>query len=276
MASLEPQRDNPRTAVELEPLPHVFERTLVIVAHPDDAEYSFGGTVSRLAAEGVEVTYAICTDGRLGGDDPTMPGEKIGAIRESEQRNAAEYLGVGEVVFLGFPDGNLTASLPLRRELARQIRRYRPDLVLTHQPLRSLSFPIGASHPDHLAVGEAALAAVYPDARNPRAFPELLAEGLSAHRVTEVWVPGHEHTDLLIDVGPHAERKLQAILKHRSQFVGAGDPRAEISWVVERMRNNGRGISVDYAESFKRIVTDSHASAGPVPHIAEPAAHGSI
>ncbi|QTD99697.1 Mycothiol S-conjugate amidase [Streptomyces cyanogenus] len=236
---------------------------MVIAAHPDDAEFSFGATVGRLAAEGTRITYVVCTDGSQGGEDPDEPAERLTATRYEEQRAAARHLGVAEVVFLGFRDGSLTADTALRKALAREIRRHTPELVLAHQPLRSLVFPIGASHPDHLAAGEAALAAVYPDARNPRAHPELLSEGLRPHVVDEVWLPGHEHTDLFVDVGEYALRKTEAILCHRSQFAASADPSADIAWVTDRMRANGAAAGCAYAEAFKRVVTGSHAAPGP-------------
>lgn len=246
------------------PLPARYDRVLVLTAHPDDAEYSFGATVSRLAAEDSHVAYAVCTDGSQGGEDPEEPAARLTAIRYAEQRAAAEQLGVREVRFLGFADGTLVPDLRLREALVREIRRVRPQLVLTHQPLRSLVFPIGASHPDHLAVGEAALAAVYPDARNPRAFPQLLREGLAPHRVAEVWVPGHEHTDFHVDVGAHVEAKTRAILRHGSQFRTSLDPQADIAWTVERMRGFGKQAGCAFAEGFTRIIADAHAGAGPV------------
>jgi LmbE family N-acetylglucosaminyl deacetylase len=238
---------------------------MVIAAHPDDAEFSFGGTVSRLTTEGTQVVYVVCTDGSQGGEDPEESAAALVETRYTEQRPPGALLGVAEVVFLGFADGTLSADVTLRRALTREIRRHRPELVLTHQPLRSLTFPIGASHPDHLATGEAALGAVYPDARNPRAYPDLLAEGLPAHRVDEVWVPGHEHTDLYVDVGDHARRKLDAILCHRSQFAATTDPMADLGWVVDRMRSNGTAAGCTHAEAFKRIVTGTHAAPGPRP-----------
>jgi LmbE family N-acetylglucosaminyl deacetylase len=237
----------------------------VIAAHPDDAEYSFGGTVARLVDEGTLVTYLVVTDGAQGGDDLREPTETLVATRLAEQRGAARVLGVDDVVFLGFPDGLLADTPDVRLALTREIRRRRPDLVLTHQPLLSLEFPIGASHPDHLAVGRAALSAVYPDARNPRAFPELLTAGLAAHVVAEVWVPGHEHTDLLVDVSQTAERKVRAILAHRSQFRGSPDPLTDVGWVVDRMRGNGALLGCELAEAYKRIITGSPAAAGPTP-----------
>lgn len=250
----------PHDEEHLLPLPRAFSSALVIAAHPDDSEYSFGGTVGRLAAEGTRVTYVVCTDGSQGGEDPNEPADQLTATRYAEQRAAAAHLGVINVVFLGFLDGHLSANGVLRRSLTAEIRRIRPELVLTHQPLRSLTFPIGASHPDHLAAGEAALSAVYPDARNPRAFPELLTEGLNPHKVDEVWLPGHEHADLFVDVSRYAERKIEAILCHRSQFAGAADPVAELDWVMARMRSNGVSAECAYAESFKRIVTGSHTA----------------
>jgi LmbE family N-acetylglucosaminyl deacetylase len=245
------------------PLPASYRRVVVVAAHPDDAEFSFGGTIARLTDEGAHVSYVVVTDGSQGGEVAGQPAEELVAVRCREQRDAAQILGVTDVTFLGFADGSLVASTGLRRALARQIRRLRPDLLLTHQPLRSLEFPIGASHPDHLAVGEAALSAVYPDARNPRAFPELLEEGLAPHTVAEVWVPGHEHADLLVDVGTTADRKLAAILAHRSQFASAADPRTDIQWVTDRMRGNGARLGRHLAEAFKRIVTGAPAGVGP-------------
>ncbi|MBO4163275.1 PIG-L deacetylase family protein [Micromonospora antibiotica] len=261
---------SPADSDRLLPLPRSFHRVLVIAAHPDDAEFAFGATVARLTGEGAQVTYLVVTDGAQGGEDPTVPAPELTATRYAEQRDAARMLGVTDVVFLGLPDGLLTDTPALRLALTRQIRRHRPELVLTHQPLRSLQFPIGASHPDHLAVGQAALNAVYPDARNPRAFPELLAEDLPAHRVAEVWVPGHEHTDLLVDVGETAELKVSAILAHRSQFRSSPDPRADVQWVVDRMRGNGTAIGCEYAEAYKRIVTDAAGAAGPTPTARRP------
>jgi LmbE family N-acetylglucosaminyl deacetylase len=239
----------------LHPLVRPFERALVVAAHPDDAEFSFGATVARLVDEGTQVTYLIVTDGSQGGEDPTLPTGELAAIRAAEQRDAARVLGVEDLVFLGFPDGQVADTNELRLALTREIRRHRPELVLTHQPLRSLQFPIGASHPDHLAVGAAALNAVYPFARNPRAFTELLAEGLPAHRVDEVWVPGYEHTDLLVDVSHTGDRKVSALMEHRSQFLGSPDPRADVQWVVDRMRGYGKTLGCEYAEGFKRIMT---------------------
>jgi LmbE family N-acetylglucosaminyl deacetylase len=233
-----------------------FEKVMVVAAHPDDPEFGFGATVAKLASEGASVTYVVCTDGSQGGEDPSVPDEELTAIRYAEQRAAAEVLGVREVVFLGFRDGHLAPNVELRRAISREIRRYRPELVLTHTPLRALDIPIGASHPDHLAVGEATLAAVYPDARNPRAYPELLQEGLEAHKVKEVWLPGFEGSNHFVDASGVIDKKIEAILCHRSQFQKPGiEPDAPGKWIKERMRQAGERAGFEYAEAFKRLET---------------------
>src|SRR5262249_51181631 len=135
-----------------------------------------------------------------------------------------------------------------------------PDLVLTHLPLRSLGIGIGASHPDHLAVGEATLCAVYPDARNPRAYPELLDEGLQAHKVKEVWLPGFDNPDHFVDATGLVDKKIEAILCHRSQFEGRvrpadGDGDGPGKWIRDRMRQTGEKAGFEYAEAFKKIQT---------------------
>ena len=166
--------------------PRQYARVLVVSAHPDDPEFSAGASVASLARGGSEVYYCICSDGSQGGEDPSVPDAELTARRYEEQRRAASTLGVKDVAFLGFRDGHLVADLELRHAITAEIRRRQPDLVITHSPVRNLAIGIGASHPDHLAVGEATLCAVYPDARNPRAFTDLLALGLEPHKVKEV------------------------------------------------------------------------------------------
>jgi LmbE family N-acetylglucosaminyl deacetylase len=236
--------------------PARHERVMVVAAHPDDPEFVAGATVARLAAEGAEVVYVVCTDGSQGGEDPSVPDEELTRTRYAEQRAAAAVLGVREVVFLGFRDGHLAPNVDLRLAISREIRRFKPDLVLTHGPLRLIDVPIGASHPDHLAVGEATLSAVYPDARNPRAFPELLNEGLQAHKVKEVWVAGFNHADHYVDATDYMDRKIEAITCHRSQFEKPGSPPGEAAgWLRERMRQVGEAGGFEYAEGFKRLET---------------------
>lgn len=231
-----------------------YERVMVVAAHPDDPEFGFGASVAKLAVGGAEVVYVICTDGSQGGEDPSVPDAQLTEIRYEEQRAAARLLGVKEVVFLGFKDGHLAADLELRHAITQQIRRHRPDLVLTHAPQRVIGVAIGASHPDHIAVGEATLAAVYPDARNPRAFRDLLDQDLQPHRVKEVWLPGFDLADHYIDATALVDKKIQAILCHRSQFSKPDiEPGAPEKWIRERMRVQGEKAGYEYAEAFKRI-----------------------
>jgi LmbE family N-acetylglucosaminyl deacetylase len=235
------------------------QRYLVVSAHPDDPEFGFGGTVAKLVREGADVYYVICSDGSQGGEDPSVPDLELVAVREREQRAAAEMLGVRDVFYLGRHDGYLTPDWELRRDITRQIRLHRPDVVLTHRPDRVIPFPIGMSHPDHLAVGEATFAAVYPDARNPRAYRELLAEGLQPHKVREIWVgavgSGLE-PDHVVDITQFIDMKLDAIRCHRSQFAKPGQEPTDVEkWIRDRSRSIGEANGFEYAEAFRRVPT---------------------
>ncbi|MFJ8958944.1 PIG-L deacetylase family protein [Lentzea sp. NPDC102401] len=198
------------------PVEHV-ERALCVAAHPDDLDFGSAGTVATWTAAGTEVTYCILTDGDAGGFDEKVAREEIGPLRQAEQRAAAAAVGVTDVRFLGYPDGRLEPSLDLRRDLARVIREVRPQRVVTSSPERNWQW-IDNSHPDHLATGEATLRAVYPDARNPFAFPELLDdEGLQAWAASEVWLYGTERADHTVDVTDVVKRKVAALSSHVSQ-----------------------------------------------------------
>ncbi|MHB1924462.1 MAG: PIG-L deacetylase family protein [Acidimicrobiales bacterium] len=192
------------------------ERVLVITAHPDDVDFGAAGTVATWVDQGLEVTYCIVTDGDAGGFDPAVPRSEIAGIRRAEQTAAAKTLGVTQLEFLGYPDGRLTPTIELRRDISRVIRQVRPDRVVCQSPERNYG-RIFASHPDHLAAGEAALCAVYPDSRNPFAHPELAAEGLEAHTVPEVWMMGAPNFDVYVDITEHFDAKLEALLCHVSQ-----------------------------------------------------------
>jgi len=201
----------------VEPLPDV-ERVLVVVAHPDDVDFGAAGTVARWVDEGLDVAYLIVTRGDAGGFDDT-PRDRMPVLREAEQRAAAKAVGVEQVDFLdGYRDGTLTPSLDLRRDITRAIRRYRPDRILTSSPIRRWDRIAGPGHPDHLAVGEATTCAIYPDARNPFAFPELLREeGLQPWVVREVWYQGGPNPDHAVDVTATYPRKLAALAAHVTQ-----------------------------------------------------------
>jgi LmbE family N-acetylglucosaminyl deacetylase len=206
------------------------QRVLVVAAHPDDVDFGSAGTIATWTDAGLTVSYCIVTDGDAGGVDPGVPRSAIGGIRQDEQRKAAATLGVTDVEFLGYPDGRLMVSLELRRDITRVIRRTRPDRVVIQSPHRDLRSLYG-SHPDHQAAGEAALCAVYPDARNPFAHPELLAEeGLAAHTVPEVWVSSpNDRADHYVDITDTFDRKVAALRAHASQT-------AHMTGLEERLR----------------------------------------
>jgi LmbE family N-acetylglucosaminyl deacetylase len=219
------------------PAEHV-ERALCVLAHPDDVDFGSAGTVATWTAAGTEVTYCIVTDGDAGGFDET-PREQIGPLRQAEQRAAAAAVGVEDVRFLGHPDGRLELTLDLRRDISRVIRQVRPQRVLTSSPERFWD-RIGASHPDHMTVGESTLRAVYPDARNPFAFPELLAEGLEAWTVSEVWLTASPRADHAVDVTDVVDRKLSALRSHVSQVGHLPDLDRFVSdWMRHTARTNG-------------------------------------
>ncbi len=242
-----------RTAAEKRSQTPKFKRVLVVSAHPDDPEFGAGGSIAKLAKDGARVTYVICTDGSQGGEDPDQTDAELTAIREKEQRAAARVLGVKKVEFLGYKDGHLTPDLKLRHDIVRMIRKHRPELVITHLPGRILDAPMGGSHPDHLAVGEAALAAVYPDARNPRAFRGLLKQGLKPHIVKEVWIPYWTQGDYFVDIGSTLDLKIEALKKHKSQVAKPGRVWDFAKLLRKRHREVGKRGGYRYAESFKRI-----------------------
>ena len=193
------------------------QRVLIVAAHPDDIDFGCAGTVATWTDAGIEVGYCIITDGDAGGFDPAVPRSEIGGIRQQEQRKAGAVLGVSEIAFLGYPDGRLTVTLDLRRDIARVIRQLRPDRVVSQSPVRDLRSMYG-SHPDHTAAGEATMCAVYPDARNPYAFPELAAEGLEAHTVGQVWVmSNNDRAERYVDITDTFDRKIAALREHVSQ-----------------------------------------------------------
>lgn len=226
------------------------ERVMVILAHPDDPEFFCGGTVARWGREGREIIYVLATRGERGADDPAMSPERLARIREEEQRAAARILGVREIIFLDYPDGSLTPTLQLRRDLTRQIRRWKPDVVITCDP--TIRYRSGyLNHPDHRAIGDAALDAVYPDARNPLQFPELRAEGLEPHRVREVYIAGAQEPDTEVDITDTLALKLEALRQHRSQIA---DPDGLEARLREWYRKEAPDGTVRYVERFRRVV----------------------
>jgi len=237
-----------------QPLPDVA-RVLVVSAHPDDVDFGAAGTVARWVDQGIEVAYLLVTRGDAGGFDDT-PREQIPLLREAEQRAAAKAVGVTRIEFLeGYADGTLTPSLQLRRDLTRMVRRYRPDRILTSSPLRRWERIAGPGHPDHLAVGEAVTCAVYPDARNPFAFPELLHdEGLEPWVVREVWFHGGPDPDHVVDITATFPRKLAALAAHETQ-TSHEDVEARLRPWLQSVASSGGLPDGSLAEAFTVLRT---------------------
>lgn len=224
-------------------------RILVVTAHPDDVDFGAAGTIATWADEGAEITYAVLTNGDAGGFDPTVPREQIPQIRQDEQRAAAALLGVRDVHFLGYRDGDLQATQDVRRDISRVIRLVRPHRMLIQSPERNWQ-RIPASHPDHLAAGEAAICAIYPDARNPFAHPELLAEGLEDWVVHDVWVMGGPSNNHWVDITDVFERKITAISAHASQVEHLDDLQEKIQMRSAAAAVEGGLGSERFAEAF--------------------------
>ncbi|HVS68454.1 MAG TPA: PIG-L deacetylase family protein [Mycobacteriales bacterium] len=195
------------------------ERVLCVMAHPDDVDYGLAGTVAGWTDAGIHVTYCMVTSGDAGGFDPSVPRDQIAGIREREQRAAAKEVGVSDLHFLGYPDGQLEVSLDLRRDIARVIREVRPQRVVCQSPERAWERIYG-SHPDHLAAGEATMCAVYPDARNPFTFADTIGQ-LEAWTVNEVWVSSGPRVNHYVDITKQFDRKKSALLRHESQMESA-------------------------------------------------------
>ena len=224
-------------------------RALIIAAHPDDPEFLAGGTVARLAKEGREIAYVVVTNGNKGAGDRNITSEQLIPIREDEQRRAARVLGVGSVEFLGYEDGELEDTRDLRRDISREIRRWRPELIITLSPYRTYTnFP--GWHRDHRTTARVVLDFVYPLARDHLSFPELLSD-YEPHKVREVYLVQWEQPRLVLDITATMELKLEAIRCHRSQV-------ADFKAFEARMRNRAATLGKDkgysYAEGFDHIV----------------------
>jgi LmbE family N-acetylglucosaminyl deacetylase len=225
-----------------------IERVMVITAHPDDSEFGAGGTVARFTKEGREVVYCIVTNGNKGSSDRTMTPERLATIRAEEQRQAARVLGVERVIFLGYPDGEVEDTRDLRRDVSREIRRVRPDLVVCQNPNRT--YNLGASHRDHRTVGGVVIDCVYPLARDHLAFPELMPE-FEPHKVREVYVMQWNEPHVVNDITEVMDLKIKALACHASQFA---DFSAVEKRVRERNKELGTAKGYAFAETFDRIV----------------------
>ena len=194
-----------------------IKRVLVISAHPDDSDFGASGTIAQWVKKGIDVAYVFCTNGDQGGEESGFTKEEMPAIRQREQRAAGAAIGVTDITFLNYVDGHLVATIELRKDIVRQIRITKPDRMLIQSPDRNWD-RLFASHPDHMAAGEAAIQAVYPDSRNAFAFEDLLKdEGLQPWRVKEVWVMSTQNPDHFIDITTTFDKKMKALHSHVSQ-----------------------------------------------------------
>ena len=233
---------------------NVPERVLVVVAHPDDIDFGIAGTAAVLTAAGSHVSYALLTSGEAGIPDD-MDRTELKAMREREQRAAAAIVGVTDVRFLGQEDGHLEANLKLRKVISRVIRQVKPDVVITQSPERRYE-RIFASHPDHLACGEATISAIYPDARNPHAHVDLLDEGHGPHAVDWVWIVQGSEPNLCVDITKMIDKKVAALSSHTSQVEWIEDIDSLLrDWAAMTADKLGVSDQAKYVEGFTKVQT---------------------
>ncbi len=225
-------------------------RALVIVAHPDDADFICAGTAMMMAEQGIEVTYMVLTNGDKGNHNPEITRNQLIAMRQIEQRAAADLCGVKQVLFMGEEDGFLKSTRELRKRVTREIRRIRPELIICTNPDRYLVGDGYINHPDHRNAGLVALEAIFPAADNPMFYPDMANEGYAPHKISQLYVHGHEESDVEIDITPLVERKIEAILSHTSQFP---DPEKTRQWMVERWGEKQEDGTVKHFERFKAM-----------------------
>ena len=224
----------------------VPKSAMVIVAHPDDAEFTVAGTVAVWARAGCRVSYVVCTDGNAGSHEPGMTREWLAEIRRAEQRAACEALGVRDVVFLGYDDGQLQPSLELRRDLVLEVRRLKPEVVITSDPTSLFAGDRYINHPDHRAAAQATVDAIAPASAMPLLWPELGAP----HQVSRVYIRGNDQPNLWVDISEVIDTKIEALKKHASQ-IGDWDPSDRIkAWSAEIGQEKGMA----HAESYRVIV----------------------
>jgi len=241
---------------KLEIVTEAPDRAMVIFAHPDDGEIGSGGVVATWVAAGCEITYVLCTNGGAGTDDRSLTAERLAEKRAAEQRAAADFMGVKNVVMLGYPDGGLEDTREFRGDVVRAIRTYRPHTVFTHDPYRIRGF----QHRDHRMVGLASTDAVYPFARDHLHFHEHIAnEGLEPHKVRQLWYWGADEPDVIVDVTDGVEKQIAALIRHESQVGGLNVAPGET--IGDRMRRGAagqaKGYGFQYGAAFRRLIARS-------------------
>ena len=220
---------------------------MVVSAHPDDAEFGCAGSVAKWTQEGRRVVYIVCTSGDKGSENPDISSQQLAKIREKEQQHAAAVLGVSDVVFLRYPDQALEDTPDFRKAIVKQIRKYKPETVVTSDPYRRYIW-----HRDHRITGQVTLDAVYPYARNLPAYPDLIQEGLMPHKVKKMLFFGTEDVNLRIDITETFDLKLAALRCHKSQIDQLGIPDLK-QWLWERCRKMAEGADFMIAEAFHQV-----------------------
>jgi len=238
---------------KLEIVTDVPDKAMVIFAHPDDAEISSGGVIARWIAAGCEATYVLCTNGGAGTADRSLTPAELARKRADEQRAAADFMGVKNVVMLGYPDGELEDTREFLGDVVRALRQYRPHTVLVHDPYRTHGF----QHRDHRKAGIAATDAVYPYARDHLHFAEhITKDGLEPHRVRELWYWGMDQPNVIVDVTDSVDRQIAALIRHESQMPGFNVPAGQT--IGERVKKNAAelatGYGFPYGAVFRRLI----------------------
>jgi LmbE family N-acetylglucosaminyl deacetylase len=223
----------------------------VIAAHPDDIEFVVAGTVAKWVRAGTEVRYVVATSGDAGTHRLDATREELARVREAEQRAAARVVGVREVVFLGYPDGEVQPTIELRRDLVREIRRFKPGIVICFDPTRLFVRGTYINHPDHRAVGQAAIDALSPTAAMPLSFLEQIQEGLEPHRVRHILVASATVPDTWVDISETVDLKIEALKQHVSQLDGRRD---YVGMIHQWATDTGAEVGLPYAESFMQIL----------------------
>ncbi|MBW8012707.1 MAG: PIG-L family deacetylase [Chloroflexi bacterium] len=225
------------------------ESALAIFAHPDDIEFLCAGTLARWAKAGSRIAYLLCTSGDVGIADPQISKAEAIDIRESETRAAAKIAGVNQVIFLREPDGMLEATMELRKKIIREIRKFKPEVIICGDPTRVLGGESYINHPDHRAAATVAIDAAFPAAGQPNLFEELQAEGITAHKPRKVYVTTWDNADVFINIEETIEIKIEALRAHKSQIDWDPDPRIR-EWAAE----TAKGKEMEYAEGY-RVIT---------------------
>ena len=263
--------DSARTeAVALSETAHAWrpDRFMVIVAHPDDADFGPAATAAAWIDAGSTGWLVCCTSGDAGGEDPDIDPLELAALREAEQQAAAEIVGYAGVSFLHGPDGALANDLALRELLVREIRTFRPDAVLATDPEVVFYRDGGVNHTDHRAAGLAAADAVYPAARNPMAFPWLARSGLASHVVRRLYLFWPNEPTVRVDVSETVGRKIDALRAHASQIKHPEKLEERIrEWAAE----TGEPIGVAAGEAFRLVIIEEDEEEGPTGATAEAA-----